>query len=283
MNENLLAKNLLLSDNFWTLNKTVVKELGIEATIVLTVFAEAESLLADEKGWFYQTIDTIEEMTTLTRHKQTQAIKKLEESGLIEQINKGQPMKRYFRINYKILSNIFKKDSHPSMSKIDKLVCKGSTNSYVNNSHTSMLKTDKLICKKSATSKESTYKESINKESIKNISKEPECEITLQLKDNSKYSLDDDYYNSLINTYGKQVTDVELKKMDIWLQSNPGRRKTKLGMKRFIANWINSNHKVEETNNIKTASKEVEEKVYTPEEEKAIRDRIARQREKYAS
>jgi hypothetical protein len=105
-----MVKELLLSNGFWVLNKLIVKEYGIETALILTVMAEAESMLADDEGWFYQTAETIEEMTGLSNHKQTLAIKQLIKLGVLEQKNKGIPMKRYFKLNFETIENqVFKK------------------------------------------------------------------------------------------------------------------------------------------------------------------------------
>lgn len=136
---NQLVKQLLLTGNFWVLNKDIVKLFGLETAFLLSNFAEAEQMMADKEGWFYQTSDTVETMTTLSRHKQDQCIKQLEDIGVLVKKVKGMPAKRYFKFNNECLTNLI-----------------------ANNLQTSMRKTNKLDCKKSATSKES-----INKESIK--------------------------------------------------------------------------------------------------------------------
>ena len=103
-----LTKQLLLSGNYWVLNKDVVRLVGLETAFLLTCFAEAETMLADKEGWFYQTIERTEEITGLKRSRQDKATRKLVELGILEQINKGLPMKRYFRINYKVLKELWK-------------------------------------------------------------------------------------------------------------------------------------------------------------------------------
>jgi hypothetical protein len=136
-----IIKQLLMSNNYWVLNKEMVKLFGLEAAFLLSNFAEAETLMADDEGWFYQTSDTVESMTTLSRHKQDQAVKALEKTGVLEKSVRGLPPKRYFRINYECLTNLFVKNQQINMSRIDK-----------------------SICKKSATNKELSNKELSNKE-----------------------------------------------------------------------------------------------------------------------
>ena len=102
------------------------------------------------------------------------------------------------------------------------------------------------------------------------------------LKDETQYFLDDDYYNSLIDLFGKLVTDVELRKMSLWLQSNPSKRKTKVGMKRFITNWLNSNHKTDEKK-VKVKPEIIKEKELTKKEEKEIEEQWKQLGDKYGS
>lgn len=141
-----LTKQLLLSSNYWVLNKTVVRIFGLETAFLLSNFAEAETMMADKDGWFYQTSDTIEKITTLSRHKQDQCIKQLQDLDVLKKDVRGMPAKRYFKINYECLTNLIVKNSQTGLSKISK-----------------------QDCKKSATNKESSYKESNHKEHIKEV------------------------------------------------------------------------------------------------------------------
>lgn len=102
-------KQLLMSSNYFILNKQLVKALGIETAFLLSALVEADDQLADEEGWFYQTSKTIEDITGLSNYKQSLGIEKLIDLGILEQINKGIPMKRYFKISYeKIQKLVFK-------------------------------------------------------------------------------------------------------------------------------------------------------------------------------
>ena len=116
-------KQLLMSSNYWTLNKDVVKMFGIETAFMLSNLAEAESMMADDDGWFYQTHNTVESMTGLSRHKQDVAIDKLEKEGILHKKVRGIPAKRYFKLDYKCLANKFAKNQQTSMRKISKLDC----------------------------------------------------------------------------------------------------------------------------------------------------------------
>src|SRR5690554_2911765 len=104
-------KHLLRSNGFWVLNKQVVAMLGLETAFVLSVLSEAEELLADENGWFYQTIETLESITGLSRYKQNLAIDQLLERNILTTKVMGVPAKRHFRLDYVELSDQFVKGS----------------------------------------------------------------------------------------------------------------------------------------------------------------------------
>lgn len=107
-------KQLLMASNFYILNKHLVKTLGIETAFFLTALVEADEILADKNGWFYQTIPQIEKMTGLTKHKQTNCINELLILGILLQKNKGMPMKRYFKLDYEKIAKLLsshKKDN----------------------------------------------------------------------------------------------------------------------------------------------------------------------------
>lgn len=102
-------KQLLMSSSYFVLNKQIVKLFGIETAFLLTTLIEASDGLANDEGWFYKTAPSLEEETGLSNHKQSKIIEELTKLGILEQENKGMPMKRYFRINFqKIEELVFK-------------------------------------------------------------------------------------------------------------------------------------------------------------------------------
>lgn len=135
-------KQLLMSSNYYTLNKQIVKTLGIEPAFLLTILIEASDGLADDEGWFYQTIETLEELTGLSRHKQNKIIQDLIEASILIQENRGTPCRRFFKISFQEIENLVFKKTETSLLKIDKLDCKKLTNYSVKKSQTSLLKID---------------------------------------------------------------------------------------------------------------------------------------------
>lgn len=59
------------------------------------------------------------------------------------------------------------------------------------------------------------------------------------LKDNSNYDLTQSEYDHLKATYPNVDIDSECRKMQVWLEANPDKRKTRQGMLRFIVGWLN--------------------------------------------
>ena len=103
---------LIASENYISVNKDLIKLLGLEEAIMLGELAseqyywQKENRLVED-AWFFSTIENIEENTGLSGHKQRKALKSLEDMGLIEQKIKGIPAKRYIRIIEKQVFNLF--------------------------------------------------------------------------------------------------------------------------------------------------------------------------------
>jgi len=173
-----MIKQMLMSSNYWVLNKSIVKEFGIETAFILTNLVEAENILADEDGWFYQTADTLEVLTGMSNHKQTVAIKQLIDCGVIAHKNKGIPMKRYFKISFQ---------------KIEELAFKNIKNCSLKNCKTSIEEI-------------SNNKEITNKKIKK--------EMKINYADNVKML--EVEYTKLITQYTKTVIDEKIIDLSLW-------------------------------------------------------------------
>lgn len=92
----------IASSNYIVLNKQLIKEIGIEESLLLGELAseydywQKRGELVD--GYFYSTIENVEENTTLNSYKQRKALKNLQEKNLIDIKLKGMPAKRYIKI-----------------------------------------------------------------------------------------------------------------------------------------------------------------------------------------
>jgi hypothetical protein len=58
------------------------------------------------------------------------------------------------------------------------------------------------------------------------------------LKTGDEYTIPDDLYDELIKSYGDEMVRDELEAMRMWLFSNKSKRKTKVGMPKFINSWL---------------------------------------------
>lgn len=129
---------LICSDNFIAVNKTLVKELGVEPALLLGELAsEAVYWNGQEKtddGYFYSTVENVEERTTLTAYQQRKALALLQEKGLVDVVSKkGSPPKRYIKLyeeailqifNFQNLKNLTFESKKTLDSKVKKLYTK---------------------------------------------------------------------------------------------------------------------------------------------------------------
>lgn len=128
---------LLASDGFLSVNKHLARIVGLDAAVLLAELASAhnyfesrEQLTAD--GMFFETVEHIQENTTLTQYQQAKAVKVLSNAGILETKKIGIPAKRYFLINeeavlnildYKKSKNLITGDKKTSSQETKKLDC----------------------------------------------------------------------------------------------------------------------------------------------------------------
>lgn len=89
--------DLIASDNYITLNKTLLKKLGIEATILFGALCSYQRYFNGEE--FYKEQDKLMEDTCLTEYLLRNATKILKDLGLISVTKKGLPAKNYYKVN----------------------------------------------------------------------------------------------------------------------------------------------------------------------------------------
>lgn len=107
---------LIASSNFLTFNICIAKEVGNDAAILLAelsssqIYFERQGMLTD--GWFFETVEQIEERTNLSKYQQSKAVKRLEEVGILKTRMMGIPAKRFFLVDGdKILALVDRKKS----------------------------------------------------------------------------------------------------------------------------------------------------------------------------
>lgn len=95
-------KNLLSSSAYLIVNKKVARQVGIKEAILLADLISKEQYFIEnnmlDDGWFFNTAENIEKDTTLSRHKQSVAIKNLVKKGFIRAKLKGIPASLHFKI-----------------------------------------------------------------------------------------------------------------------------------------------------------------------------------------
>ena len=90
-------------DNTVSFNRPLAHSMGLCAALVYSALISKQEYysahgMLDSEGFFYSTVDDLQESTTLSKRRQSAAIKQLAEAGLIECKRCGMPARRYFRV-----------------------------------------------------------------------------------------------------------------------------------------------------------------------------------------
>lgn len=110
---------LIASNNFIAVNKTLIREFGLECAVMLGELASQHEYFKDnlQDGFFYATVDRIKDDTGLSDYQQRQAVTKLQTAGILETKVMGIPAKRFFRISEEALQNKFSKNYRTGSEK----------------------------------------------------------------------------------------------------------------------------------------------------------------------
>lgn len=103
---------LIANNSYGLYNKHIAKEVGlIEAIILGELASEYDYWLKNDgltpDGYFFSTIENIEENTTIKEAKQRAALKTLQDLNIISVSVRGLPAKRYIKLNEEVLQNKF--------------------------------------------------------------------------------------------------------------------------------------------------------------------------------
>lgn len=192
----------MTAGNYFIIPTKIVELIGSNSTILLSFLLRKERYFEDreeltEDGFFYNTINDIEQFTHLSRYKQDYCIERLKEFNLIETDLRGLPAKKYFKINHLELANKFVGNSQTSLSETRKQVCRKLTltNKAITNnpcicaSHNSVLLRKKKFLVKQEEPKRELLKKGIeetlaqNSEERKEKEKEKlSCVITFDMQ-----------------------------------------------------------------------------------------------------
>lgn len=115
----------------------IAKIIGINEALILSQLCYWSERVSEQDGWFYKTIEDLEDETALTREMQDRAIKKLIGLGLIEVKVRGNPPKRHFRILWNEIEKLGVEQSpvcsFGDFNDAHKLICGKPTNLFVEN------------------------------------------------------------------------------------------------------------------------------------------------------
>lgn len=95
---------LLASDNFFVINRDLIKIFGLHEAIIIGELAseyrywKRENKLTDD-GLFFSTRENIEENTGLSEYQQREAINNLIKCNILSVVKKGLPAKNYYKFN----------------------------------------------------------------------------------------------------------------------------------------------------------------------------------------
>lgn len=143
------AYEFLSRDNFITINKTVAKKIGITGTALLSELCYRRQYLErngqlGEDGYFYATIQSIQEELPLSEYEQKKILDNLEQLGVVTVDRRGLPAKRYIYIHEDALIELLDNTRNPSEQVPEDFGNKnpknlGQINNNINNniSHTS--------------------------------------------------------------------------------------------------------------------------------------------------
>lgn len=140
-------QKLLSQSNWISINKCLVKAIGLEPTYLLSYlldwydYHEAREELVYGR-FFYATCETIEERTCLTRSKQESIIPKLEKIGIIQTRLIGTPAKKHFAFTDNAEEIVFEILQNPQA------VFGKAANKFAEKPQTCLQKSRKLVCGK---------------------------------------------------------------------------------------------------------------------------------------
>ena len=129
-----MKKSILATTPFLIINKGLLVNLGVDASLVLSDLIQKEQYFKDSsqdnEGYFFNVTNDISCSTTLSYYQIKQAISVLEKWGIIKVVLKGVPAKKHFKIDHAQILNFLKS----SIEKTEELDCKNFNNKMLNNS-----------------------------------------------------------------------------------------------------------------------------------------------------
>ena len=153
--------SILSTDNFITVNRTLIKELGLEEAVIIGELASEhlywESRDELQEGFFYSTIENVADRTGLTAYQQRTALNNLESAGLVEVRKMGMPAKRYIRINEAELLKVFNDKKLKNLTTSDEKTERQVVQFFDTNKTKEIIQKEEDITKKEVSKKAETF------------------------------------------------------------------------------------------------------------------------------
>lgn len=108
--------SLLANDNYIIVNKELIKTIGLEESIAIGdlasmfIYLQKQGELTED-GFFFYTVEAMEENTSLSDYQQRKALKNLKNLELIDMDLRELPAKRFIKLNVENLENLFRTSS----------------------------------------------------------------------------------------------------------------------------------------------------------------------------
>lgn len=117
-----LGIDFLAAGNYIAVNRSLIKVFGLEGAVLIGELASEAKYWNDrdklEDGWFFSTIENVEEATGLSGYQQRKALSELTKAGVVETAQKGIPKKRYVRIHFMELVNLVNDKSSKNFTTV---------------------------------------------------------------------------------------------------------------------------------------------------------------------
>lgn len=105
-----LGIDLLAAGNYIAVNRSLIKAFGLESAVLVGELASEAKYWNDrgklDDGWFFSTIENVQEATGLSGYQQRKALAELVSAGVVETAQRSIPKKRHIRIHFMELVNI---------------------------------------------------------------------------------------------------------------------------------------------------------------------------------
>ena len=224
--------HLLTSNGFITVNKHLARMLGLDEAVIFGElcskydYREKRGEL-DENGFFYCTVEDLEENTALSDHKQRKAINNLVKIGLVEQVTKDLPRKRFFKINENAVLKIFDIQSLKNLRTVSENFKEIELKNFQINKNTHNKNTEQEYSNKKYIEKEG-YRGKVNNIPSDNLSEEikEQSQKPLPPPPKSPFGefgnvfLSESEHKALIDRYGTAATENYIGQLDRYMQKD---------------------------------------------------------------